>query len=141
MNTLPGLKESFRQAKTVFLTTFDKTDSKRSRQMINLNEDPYGEIWFPTETKSRKIEDIKANQNVLVTFPAEKRGDYYEIEGKAELEPQEFVDAKWVWWYLSWRPNQSNRFWFPAKTESDPNHAIIKVTPIKATLISASTKK
>jgi general stress protein 26 len=141
MNSYPGLKESFRQARVVFLTTFDKTGSKRTRQMMNFNEDIYSEIWFPTETRSRKVEDIKVNQKVLVTFPAEGFGDNWEVEGKAELERQEVVDAKWVWWYLSWRPYQADRFWFPPKNESDPNHAIIKITPIKATLNPHNTKK
>jgi len=68
MNEVEGMSEAFRQAKVVFLTTFGDGEG-RSRPMTNLNEDPYGVMWFPTYRDTRKVEDIGKNPKVLLTFP------------------------------------------------------------------------
>jgi general stress protein 26 len=133
LDKLPGLAEAFKKAKIVFLTTYHE-GVEQSRKMTNLNEDPYAAMDFPTATDTKKVRQIRASSKVLVTFPAEKAGEFYEIEGKAELETGEEAENRWFWWYLYWRPSQRERFWFP-KTGSHPERAMIKVTPIKARLI------
>jgi general stress protein 26 len=102
--------------------------------MTNFNESPYEIMWFPTEDGSRKILDLLRNPKVLVTFPGSKKGEFYEIEGKAELASQKEVDEKWRWWYLYWHPEQSDRFWFPRGMKNH-KRAIINVYPISAKLI------
>ena len=70
MREIEGLVESFKEAKMVYLTTF-RDGEERSRQMTNFNEDPYDVIWFPSDMKSRKVEDIKRapkNQLIEVAF-------------------------------------------------------------------------
>ncbi len=133
MNKLDGMSEAFKEAKIIFLTTFFD-GSSRSRQMTNFNESPYETMWFPTEINSKKINDISLNSKVLLTFPALKKGEFFEIEGKAELATQEEVDEKWRWWYLYWHPEQEDRFWFP-KGMNDPKRAIINVHSISARLV------
>ncbi len=96
--------------------------------MTNFNEGPYDEIWFPSDMKSRKNEDIKDDPKVLITFPAQKKGEYYEITGRGELADEEVTAEKWRWWYLYWHPFQKNRFWMPGGTGT-PERAIIIVHP------------
>ena len=134
MREIEGLVESFKDARMVYLTTF-RDGEERSRQMTNFNEDPYGVIWFPSDMKSRKIEDIKVNPKVLITFPAREKGEYYEITGKAELADEEVTAEKWRWWYLYWHPSQKMRFWMPAGTGTT-ERAIINVHPESARLVS-----
>jgi general stress protein 26 len=133
MNEIEGLAESFKEAKMVYLTTFQNGE-ERSRQMTNFNEDPYDVIWFPSDMKSRKVEDIKENPQVLITFPAQKKGDYYEITGKAELADEEATTRMWRWWYLYWHPAQKKRFWMPGGTGTT-ERAIINVRPESARLV------
>jgi general stress protein 26 len=134
MDKLPGLTENFKRARVVFLTTFTEKGEEHSRKMTNLNEDPYAKIWFPTHTNTRKVKEVKSNPRALITFPAAKEGEYYEIEGKAEVETGEEVENKWFWWYLYWRPEQRNRFWFPSR-ERHPEWAMINIHPNSARLV------
>jgi general stress protein 26 len=134
MEKVPDLQESFKRARVVLLTTFSEEGEPHVRQMTNLNEDPYRMMWFTSYTKSRKMEDVKKNTCVVVAFPAAERGSFYEIEGKAALERPELVEEKWDWWYLYWRPEQEDRFWFP-RGVSHPDWSIINVYPDSARLL------
>lgn len=127
MKNIEGMREDFKLAKTVYLTTF--TDGEeRSRPMTNFNDDPYRMMWFPTNRDTRKVRDINKNPKVLVTFPRSEEGEYYEIEGSAEFETEEVTAEKWRWWYLYWHPAQRKRFWFPGGRHT-PNRMIINIHP------------
>ena len=130
MDEIEGLREAFEQAKVVFLTTF-KNGEETSRPMTNFNEDPYEMMWFPTDKKSRKVEDIEGNDKVLITFPGAKKGEYYEIKGRAEFENENVTAGKWEWWYLYWHPTQRKRFWFPG-LDSEWKKMIINIYPESA---------
>ncbi len=122
------VETAFKKAKIVFLTTFSKNGEEHSRPMTNFVEDPSEFIWFPTDTKTRKVEDIRANPRVVLTFPSESKGIFYELEGEARLASQEEVDKRWVWWWLYWHPEEADRFWFP-KSGKHPERTIIDVKP------------
>ena len=134
MEELLGLQESLKKARVILLTTYTENGEEHIRQMTNTNENPYTMMWFTTYTNTRKVEDVKKNPRVLLTVPATKRGEFYEIEGNAELEKQEVVEEKWSWWYLYWWPEQSDRFWF-RRDGQHPDWAIINVHPISARLV------
>jgi len=135
MDRIEGMGEAFKKARVVFLTTF-RGKEEMSRQMTNFNESPYETVWFPTEEGTRKVKDIEKDSRVLVTFPAEREGDFYEIEGEASLADRGVVEQKWRWWYLYWRPAQKKRFWFSPLSAS--RRAIINVRPLRARLVSRS---
>lgn len=139
MEKIEGMKDAFKKAKSVFLTTF-KDGGERSRVMTNFNEDPYSTIWFPTEKGTRKVKDIKENPKVLITFPGEKPGEFYEITGKAWFEEQEVVNEKWEWWWLYWHPSQKDRFWIN-RTKNHPKRVIINIKPISARLLRKPVEK
>jgi len=134
MNKSKVCMESFKSAKIIFMTTFSAAGQEHNRPMLNLNDDPYEFMWFPTETNTRKVEDIKANNKVLITFPSVKQEEYYEVEGNGKLADREFVEENWLWWYLYWHPDQKDRFWFP-KDEDHPERSIIGVYPNSVKLI------
>jgi general stress protein 26 len=134
MNKIEGMSESFKEAKIVMLTTF-RDGEKISRPMTNFNEDPYEMIWFPTDSKSRKVDDIKKNPEVLVQFPSSSEGKYYEISGKAEFEEESVAAQKWKWWYLYWHPHQRRRFLFRAGDDTS-RRTIINIHPTSARILS-----
>jgi len=131
MNRIEGMLEDFKKAKVVFLTTFSEKGEERSRSMTNFNEDPYGMMWFPTYRNTRKVEDIKKNPRVLITFPSSKEGVFYEIEGRAEFEDERVVNEKWEWWWLYWHPEQEDYFLFDRRSRH-PERVIINVYPLSA---------
>jgi general stress protein 26 len=128
------MKSEFKDARLVYLTTFNEDGSKRSRAMTNFNEDPYDVIWFPTFKETKKIEHISSNPKVLITFPSSRARVFYEIEGRAELEDEDVVGEKWKWWYLSWLPDEEFKY---RMTSDAPftNRAIINVYPESARII------
>ena len=132
MNQIQGMKEDFSKAKVVYLTTFNEKGEKRIRPMTNYNEDPYEMMWFPTYEYTRKVEDIKKNPKVIVSFPGSLEGDMYEIEGKADFAPSSEVNEKWEWWYLYWYPTRQEM----AIRTDEPfaDRMIINVHPKKATI-------
>lgn len=132
MKKLPGIDEAFKKAKVVFMTTF-KGEEERTRQMTNYNDNLNGIIWFPTEKDTKKVDDIKANKKVLITFPAGKRGEYFEVTGDASFASDKEVLEKWEWWWLYWHPAQKDRFWFPR--EKDERRVIINIEPKVARLV------
>ncbi|MGD2142201.1 MAG: pyridoxamine 5'-phosphate oxidase family protein [Candidatus Bathyarchaeota archaeon] len=135
MKEIEGMAESFRKAKIVYLTTFEDGE-ERSRPMTNFNEDPYKMFWFPTDADSRKVQDIKENPKVVVTFPSKKRSEYYEITGRAEFEDKAVTEEKWEWWYLYWHPGQRKRFWFPARADARRwKKMIINIHPESARVV------
>ena len=58
---------------------------KHVQPMTNNNDLPYQDTWFPSFKDTRKIEDIKENKEVVVSFPAEEECKWYRIKGKARL--------------------------------------------------------
>lgn len=110
MNKIKGMLEDFKHAKIVFLTTFSESGEERRRPMTNFNEDVYKMMWFPTDRDTKKVEDIKKNPRVRITFPSSREGAFYEIEGRAEFEDERMTAEKWKWWYLYWHPAQRRRF-------------------------------
>lgn len=131
MNRLEGLEEPFRKAKVVFMTAF--SDGKETtRQMTNFNEDTYKTIWLPTERNTKKVKHIEADSRAILTFPAEEKGKFFEIEGDASFEDKSVVAAKWQWWWLYWHPAQRDRFWFPPS--EDQRRIIINIEPKTSSL-------
>jgi general stress protein 26 len=129
-----AFEEDFKKAKMVYLVTRGANGKENTRPMTNYSETPYVMIWFPTEKDTQKIKDISINPKVKVLVPSRKKGFYHQIEGKAELEDDSVVQAKWEWWYLSWRPNQRRYFWFPPGLDTD-KRTIIKIKPEKRVLV------
>ena len=134
MNKIEGMEKDFKQARLVYITTFSEEGRKRNRAMTNYNEDPYEMMWFPTFKETRKVEDIKRTPKVLITFPSNKRGEFYEIEGTAELEDEEVVRDKWKWWFLYWLPDEE--FHYRITTDAPiTNRTIINVIPKSARIV------
>jgi general stress protein 26 len=134
MNKIEGLKEAFSNAKIVFLTTLGENGEEHTRQMTNYNENPYETMWFPTFKDTGKIEDIKQNPKVIITFPGLGEGRFFEIVGEAELASDDYVRENWKWWYLYWHPGKRERFSFRSDAPFT-NRAIINVNPIRVKTI------
>ena len=96
MNELEGMKEAFRESKQIFFTTTNKSGESHTRPMTNYNESPYQPMWFPSFLETQKVEDVKANSDVVISFPTDERGKWYRIKGNAKLAPWEEVHDKWA---------------------------------------------
>ena len=134
MDQIKDMAVLFKNAKCVYLTTYSEKSEKRIRAMTNYNEDPYTMMWFPSFRDTRKVKDIKNNPKVLITVPGIKEDEFFEIEGRAELERDEVVQKKWKWWYLSWVPDEEHNF----RLSTDgpiTNRVIINIYPESARIV------
>ena len=134
MQKIDGMKERFKEARLVYLTTFNEEGRKRHRPMTNYNVDPYAQFWFPTFTRTRKVEHIQRNPKVLVTFASEKDGEFYEIEGEAEFAAEDVVEEKWKWWFLSWLPDEEFNYMLMSDGPIS-DRVIINVNPVSARIV------
>jgi general stress protein 26 len=132
MNKLKGMLEAFKESKQVLLTTKSPDGETRTRAMTNFNNSPYEPMWFASFKETHKVEDIKANPKVVVSFPAKEEGKWYRIKGEARLAKWEEVRTMWRWWLLEWLPEEDRR---PLRYD-DPflDRSIIWVEPIEATI-------
>ena len=134
MNELEGMKEAFRESKQIFFTTTNKSGESHTRPMTNYNESPYQPMWFPSFLETQKVEDVKANSDVVISFPTDERGKWYRIKGNAKLAPWEEVHDKWKWWYLDWLPEEEREKHMFRYDNSFTDRTIIWVDPIEATI-------
>ena len=137
MNQIDNMEKTFKKSRIVYVSTFDINGEEHSRPMTNFNENPYDTLWFPSYTKTRKVEDITKNPKVLVLFPSDTEDTFFEIEGKGKLASQMEVKGRWRWWYLYWHPEKESKYWFTEQGEH-PERTIINVEPISAKIISGT---
>ena len=77
-------------------------------------------IWFLTDVRGLKDDEIEANPNVCLTFVYAKEKVYLSITGKAFVsrDPER---AKALW-------NEEQQVWWPGGPE-DPNLLVMKIEP------------
>ena len=103
---------------TAMLTTED--DGKlRARPMITAQKEFTGELWFFTRASSHKVDEVKSEHHVGVTYADVGKQDYVSLSGRATLvKDKAQVEAHW---------SEPMRTWF-AKGIDDPEAALLKVT-------------
>ncbi|MCP8937869.1 pyridoxamine 5'-phosphate oxidase family protein [Alsobacter sp. SYSU M60028] len=77
-----------------------------------------GTLWFFTDAESPKVDELRRDPEVLVTFSDEKSQNYVSITGRAEIV-RDPTKAKALW-------SEAMRTWFP-KGSDDPRIALLKV--------------
>jgi general stress protein 26 len=88
-----------------------------ARPMVIADIEDEGHLWFITGWDTPKMEELRANREVLVSFQNE-RNQYISVSGRAEMirDPQKVSQL----WRSSFDP------WFP-QGQNDPNIALIHV--------------
>ncbi len=77
-----------------------------------------GEIWFLTDIRSEKIDDIEKVEDVVVAFADPQRQVFVSVSGKATVtRERDLLHRHWM---------EAERIWFPDGAE-DENLAAIRV--------------
>ncbi|MCX5496557.1 pyridoxamine 5'-phosphate oxidase family protein [Kaistia dalseonensis] len=94
-----------------------------SRPMATGKEPFGGDLWFLTDIRSEKIDDLEKNPEVLLSYADEDHHSYVSITGTAAIvRDSDMVDELW---------SEPARIWFP-DGPTDPNIALIRVSPESA---------
>ncbi len=101
-----------------FTTRARDSGAMHARPMATRQCDDDGDLWFFTKKDSRKVEEIGADPQVLVTFADPKKQHFVSITGRSEVvSDRARVKAMWAEIY---------RTWFPGGPE-DENIVLIRV--------------
>jgi general stress protein 26 len=107
----------------LFCTDLKNDDGATARPMTTLDTDAEGNLWFFSAVLSDKNRVIKADSQVQLYFAHPPKGNYMIVNGNAEV----IMDTDKV--AELWSDEQE--MWFKGG-KTDPNIAIIKVTPKNA---------
>ncbi len=99
------------------LTTFDADGTLASRPMVPLEMDDAGALWFFTDLRSSKVQELR---NLNLSFSDAQHASYISLSGHGEIH-MDRTRIKRLWTALA-RP------WFPDGPES-PHLGLLKFMP------------
>jgi general stress protein 26 len=112
-------------AKCRVLVTVDENGRPHAREMDPFAPDENMVIWFGTNPKTRKVQQIKSNPNVAVFYYDSKSVSYVSINGTAELVNDPELKKKY------WKD-----YWERYYADPEKEYILIKVVPERLELIS-----
>ena len=118
-------KEIMITAKSCAFITIDSLGVAHARAMDPfLPEDDFT-VWFGTNSKSLKVQQIQKNKNVTLYYFDAKSGSYVTLQGVASTVNSQVEKEKY--WKEEWKNFYKNR---------TTDYLLIKFTPKKAMVIS-----
>ena len=113
-----------KDARAAVLVTIGRDGALQSRPMGCLQTTFDGVLWFLTFRDSAKMNEIAANERVLVSYADSKQFEYVSIVGRArQLDDRAKIREPW---------NEGIRVWFPRGAD-DPDLALIAIDVDTAT--------
>jgi len=105
------------------LVTQDDAGRMYARPMMAQEQDANDDLWFFTAADSPKVEEIRRNPQVLLTYSDPQKNSYVSVSGTAEVfRDQSRINQLW---------GEGARAWFPAGP-TDPNLCLVRVMPESA---------
>ena len=116
---LEKIAELIGDIKFAMLTTVASDGSLRSRPLSTLKMDTQARLWFFTSLSSPKMDEIREDTRVGLTYARPDKQDYVSISGTAEVtRDKEKMKEMWTPWIKPW---------FPAGLD-DPDLVLLKVS-------------
>lgn len=117
---------------TCMFITNSLDNLNRTRPMATIEVEDDGTLWFYTDIRSIKVEEVSNQHNVHLVYAHPGKSSYLNVWGKADVltDRQQIVD-KWSPIVKAWFPDGIN----------DPNLALLKVQPYEAYYWEAESGK
>jgi general stress protein 26 len=105
---------------------------EHSRPMATIEVEDNGTLWFYTDIRSIKVEEVSTQHDVHLLYAHPGKDSYMDVWGRADVvtDKQQIKDK--------WSP--IIKAWFPNGVE-DPNIALLKVQPVDCYYWDAETGK
>jgi general stress protein 26 len=117
------LRELLKDIKFAMLTTIEEDGTLRSRPMATQQVEFDGDLWFFTNAKAHKVDEVQQHQQVNVSYAQPDKQKYVSVSGTAKLvRDRAKIEELW---------NPLFKAWFPQGLE-DPDLALLKVSIDKA---------
>ena len=124
---LNAAREIMAAAGTCALITLDENNLPMVRTMDPFPPEEDFTVWFGTNAKSRKVNQIKTNPNVTLYYLDSDASGYVVIHGKAQLVDDEKEKEKH--WKTEWEA------FYPDKAK---DYLLIKVAPQRMEVLSTT---
>ena len=115
---LGTIQDLIKDIRIAMLTTASEDGRVYSRPMATQETRFQGELWFLTRQDSGKVEEIRHNSHVNVSYADTKNSTFISLSGRARLSK----DSAKI--HELWNPMYTA--WFP-KGEEDPEITVIQV--------------
>ena len=114
------------------VTTLAEDGSISARPMAVQDKTFDGKLWFLTWSSSEKVDEIKQDQHVTLTFADSSNSKYLTLKGRASIsQDRAKIDELWSPMYKAWFPQGQN----------DPEIAVLRVDVTEADYWEASSSK
>lgn len=103
----------------MFITN-NNDEHEHTRPMHTIEAEENGTLWFYTDIRSIKVEEVETDREVHLTYAHPGKESYMDVRGTATVvtDKQQIKD-KWSAFVKAWFPNGVD----------DPNLSLLKVTP------------
>jgi general stress protein 26 len=117
------LGKLIKDIKVAMMTTVDTDGTLRSRPMRTQQQEFDGDLWFFTETTSPKVDELRRDAQVNLSYADAGSQTYVSVSGQGELvRDRKKIEELW---------NPLYKAWFPEGLET-PNLGLIRVRVDKA---------
>ena len=114
----------------MFITNNQEND--HTRPMYTVDVDENGALWFFTDVRSIKVEEVSQEHTVHIVYAHPGKESYLDIWGRASVQTdRQVIKNKW---------SPVIKAWFPKGVE-DPNIALLQVQPKNIHYWNAETGK
>lgn len=104
----------------MFITNNRNDEQEHTRPMANVAVDDDGSLWFFTDVRSIKVEEVATDRDVHLTFAHPGKESYMDVWGKGSISTDRtLIKEKWSPVVKAYFPNGAD----------DPNLALLKVAP------------
>lgn len=102
----------------MFITNTNSDEHTRPMSTAEVDED--GTLWFLTDIRSVKVDEVQAERDVHLVFSHPGKESYLDVWGTGTVhQDRQLIKAKW---------SPPAKAWFPEGDE-DPNLALLKIKP------------
>ncbi|MEO5997197.1 MAG: pyridoxamine 5'-phosphate oxidase family protein [Chitinophagaceae bacterium] len=131
-NDLTKFKELVNDIRVATLVTYSQNDGMRGRPMSTAQVGDMGDLWFFTNEYSGKVNEIAADNDVLISYASRSDNSYVIVKGTSELiDDKSKIESLW---------NPALKVWFPQGL-SDPSIMLLKVEPVEVEFWDGNSSK
>ena len=104
---LDKLNALIKDIRTCMMTTWDaEVEGLRARPMATQNKPTDGKLWFFTDKRSHKLDELSENPHVGLSYAGEDGETYISITGRASTsDSRAKMEEYWNPWLKVWWPD------------------------------------
>ncbi|MDB5252307.1 MAG: hypothetical protein JWP27_1476 [Flaviaesturariibacter sp.] len=117
---LKKFRKLVEEIRTCMFITNNESENDHTRPMSTIEVQDDGTLWFFTDIRSIKVEEVAVQRQVHLTYAHPGKESYLDVRGTASIvTDRQQIKDKWSPFVKAWFPNGPE----------DPNVALLKVQP------------